>query len=106
MSGVTVDVAVDGSLVRIACRGEVDLANVADVEDGIFSAITNLVTAVSVDLTDVVYIDSAGLQVLFGLAARLRVLQTDLEVVAPVGSPARRAVELSGLGSLVPLRPS
>jgi anti-sigma B factor antagonist/stage II sporulation protein AA (anti-sigma F factor antagonist) len=102
---LTIDVTEEGGAVVVTLAGEVDLANAAEVEARLFSAITNLVTTVSVDLTRTEYIDSAGLQVLFALAARLRVLQIELDLLAPPGSPARRAVELSGLDSLAPLRP-
>jgi stage II sporulation protein AA (anti-sigma F factor antagonist) len=100
-----VDVEVDGGLVRIAVRGEVDLANADAVEDQIAAAITNQVACVSVDLGEVDYIDSAGLRIFFSLAPRLSALQIDLEVVAAVDSPSRRVIEVSGLASLVPLQP-
>jgi anti-anti-sigma factor len=100
-----VDVTVDDGSVRIAVGGEVDLANAATVEAQIMAAITNQVTSVSVDLRELDYMDSAGMRILFSLASRLAGLQIALEVVAPVGSPARRLVEVSGLASLVALRP-
>jgi anti-anti-sigma factor len=100
-----VDVTVDDAHVRIAVAGEVDLANAATVEDQIVAAITNQVTSVAVDLGGVDYMDSAGMRILFSLASRLAGLQIALEVVAPVACPARRLVEVSGLASLVALRP-
>jgi anti-anti-sigma factor len=105
MTIADVDVTVDDGSVRIAVGGEVDLANAATVEAQIVAAITNQVTSVSVDLRDLDYMDSAGMRILFSLASRLAGLQIALEVVAPVGSPARRLVEVSGLASLVALRP-
>jgi len=106
MTAARVDVAVEGGLVRIAVGGEVDLANATAVEEQIVAAITNQVTCVSVDLGEVEYIDSAGLRIFFSLVPRLAALQIALELVAPVGSPSRRVVEVSGLASLVPLQPS
>jgi anti-anti-sigma factor len=100
-----VDVTVDHGSVRIAVSGEVDLANATAVEDQIVAAITNQVASVSVDLGAVDYMDSAGMRILFSLASRLAGLQIGFEVVAPVGSPARRLVEVSGLAPLVALRP-
>jgi anti-anti-sigma factor len=100
-----VDVTVDDGNVRIAVAGEVDLANAAAVEDQIVAAITNQATSVSVDLGEVDYMDSAGMRLLFSLASRMAGLQIALEVVAPVGSSARRLVEVSGLPSFVALRP-
>jgi anti-anti-sigma factor len=105
MTTALVDVIVDDGSVRIAVSGEVDLANAAAVEDEIVAAITNQATSVSVDLGAVDYMDSAGMRILFSLASRLAGLQIGLEVVAPVGSSARRLVEVSGLAPLVALRP-
>jgi anti-anti-sigma factor len=105
MTTAAVDVTVDDGSVRISVSGEVDLANATAVEDQVVAAITNQATSVSVDLGDVDYMDSAGLRILFSLASRLAGLQIALEVVAPVGSSARRLVEVSGLASLVVLRP-
>ena len=101
----TADVAVHpaGTTVHIAVGGEIDLANVGVVEEQIAEAITNQVTAVTIDLGALSYIDSAGLHVLFSLVARLEVLQIALSVHVPPGSLARRVLELSGFGALVDL---
>ncbi|MGH2475544.1 MAG: STAS domain-containing protein [Candidatus Limnocylindrales bacterium] len=105
MTTAIVDVTVDDTSVRIAVSGEVDLANAAAVEDEVVAAITNQAASVSVDLGAVDYMDSAGMRILFSLASRLAGLQIGLEVVAPVGSSARRLIEVSGLAPLVALRP-
>ena len=62
-------------------------------------------TAVRIDLTDVTFIDSTGLRVLFALVTTLERLQVDLELQAPESSPARKVIDLSGLSSLVRLVP-
>jgi stage II sporulation protein AA (anti-sigma F factor antagonist) len=105
MTEATVTVRDRGASIEIVVGGEVDLANASTVEREIQAAITNHITAVSIDLSDVGYMDSAGLRVLFDLAARLPVLQIDFELVTPVGSPARRVMELSGLPRLVAIKP-
>lgn len=91
----------DETSVEIAMSGEIDLSNAVSVQDGVFSAITNHLVSVRIDLSGVTYLDSAGLRILFALADRLRLLQTSCTVVAPVGSPTRRVIELSGLDNLV-----
>jgi len=90
--------------VHIAIAGEIDLANAAVVEEEIFAAVDNSATRVTIDLTDLLYVDSSGLRILFELANRLQTLQTAMVVIAPPGSPSRRVVEISGLGSFVELR--
>lgn len=105
MTDARVQVAADGGAVRIALGGEIDMANAALVEEEISAAITNQVTMVSIDLSDVTYLDSAGLRVLFALVDRLPTLQIALELISPLNSPARRIVELSGLTGIVSVKP-
>lgn len=103
MTTATVDAAADGGVVRVAVTGEVDLSNAGDVERSILASVSNEATGVLIDLTGVVYLDSAGLRVLYSLAARLDVLQIGLEVTAPPGSVAHHVIELTGLASVVHL---
>jgi anti-anti-sigma factor len=100
-----VEAAAEDGRVRIVVRGEVDLQNAGDVEAQLTEAISNQATMVSIDLSDVGYLDSAGLRVLFHLVDRLATLQIGVELIAPLGSPSRRVIELSGLAALVPLDP-
>jgi stage II sporulation protein AA (anti-sigma F factor antagonist) len=58
-----------------------------------------------VDLTQVTYIDSIGMRVLFGLATSLQTAQIGLKLIAPIGSPARRLIEISGLDVIVDVEP-
>ncbi|MFF5990807.1 STAS domain-containing protein [Prauserella flavalba] len=95
----------DAGAIEIAVTGEVDLSNCEVVQDDIFAAITNHLLTVRLNLAGVTYLDSAGLRILFALAERLRLLQTECQVMAPFGSASRRVIELSGLSNLVELRP-
>ncbi|RBM17978.1 anti-sigma factor antagonist [Prauserella sp. PE36] len=95
----------DTGTVEIAITGEVDLSNCEVIQDDIFAAISNHLVTVRLDLAGVTYLDSAGLRILFALVERLRLLQTECQIMAPFGSASRRVIELSGLGSLVELRP-
>ena len=105
MTDATVKIAASGGLVRIVLEGEIDLANARWVGEEMTSAITNQATAAVVDLSGVGYIDSAGLHVLFELAARLPTLQIALELIAPLGSQVRRVMEICGLTTVVPVKP-
>jgi anti-anti-sigma factor len=88
----------------IRLDGEIDLANAATVEMQLREVITNRTRSVSIDLSELDYLDSAGLRILFALVDRLELLQIALDVTVSAGSPARRAVELSGLGAVVAVR--
>ena len=89
--------------VRIALAGEIDMDNARQVEQTIIGAISNQLTAVTIDLSGLAYIDSAGIRVLFTLANRLTILQVALRLVVPEGSPVRKVIELSGMAAAVPV---
>jgi anti-anti-sigma factor len=91
---------------RIDVAGEVDLDNAGAFEQRLQDVITNSARSVVLDLGGLAYLDSAGLRTLFTLANRLELLQVGLELVVPVGSPVRKAVELVGLGEVVTIRTS
>jgi len=96
MTIANVSVRTDGTSVFVTIAGEIDIDNADDVEQQIHNAIDNRTTKVGLDLTYLDYMDSSGLRILFNLASRLKVLQIDFDVVAPPGTPTRRALELAG----------
>jgi anti-anti-sigma factor len=100
-----VEVERTGETVRITISGEIDLANVADLETQVLGAISNQLTHVVVDLGKVSYIDSAGLRVLFVLGSRLTTLQIGFRLLVPLHSAVRKVVDLSGLGVLASIEP-
>ncbi|MBN9107394.1 MAG: STAS domain-containing protein [Pseudonocardia sp.] len=91
----------DPGRLEIALSGEIDLQNAGAVERQLDDLVSNTTESVTIDLTRLTYLDSAGLRVLFGLASRLELLQVHLELRVPRGSVVRRAVEVSGLGEVV-----
>jgi anti-anti-sigma factor len=93
----------DGATVRIDIGGEIDLENAETVEDQLSAAIPNETTSVTLGLADLRYLDSAGLRVLFALAARLEVLQIELRVDVPPGALTRRVLQLSGFEGVAAL---
>lgn len=105
MTAAKVETSAEDGSMHITLSGEIDLANAAVVEDEIRAAVSNQPTTVSVDLTDLTYMDSAGIRILFVLASRLQALRSVLELIVPLDSPTRRIVELSGFESLATLRP-
>ena len=105
MTKATVLVHPEHASVSIVLSGEIDLENAATVEEQLSTAIPNHLTSVTLDVSGLDFIDSVGLRILFALAARLDVLQIDLRVVAPVGSLARRVLQLSGFEAIVELQP-
>jgi anti-anti-sigma factor len=92
--------------IRVAVAGEIDMDNATEVEQQILDVISNQVTAVTLDLSGLDYIDSAGLRVLFTVGARLRTLQIALQLLVPDESPIRRVIDLSGVPAAVAVLPS
>ena len=101
----TVNTRAEGASIQITLSGEIDLANAASVEHELRAAVSHQTSAVSVDLTDLAYIDSTGIRILFTFASRLKPLRIMLCLVVPLDSPTRRLIELSGFESLAMLQP-
>jgi anti-anti-sigma factor len=94
----------DGSI-HIALSGEIDLDNAATIEDELHAAISHQPSAVSVDLTNLTYMDSVGISILFGLVSQLKPLHIKLKLIVPLDAPTRRLIEISGFESLASLQP-
>jgi len=99
---MTVEHDSDGTA-RIALAGEIDMDNARQVEQQITGAISNQMTAVTLDLSGIDYIDSAGLRVLFTLGSRLSTLQIALRLLVPERSTVRRVIDLSGMAAAIPV---
>ena len=82
-----------------AVRGELDVAAVPDLEEALEAAIRDSVGAFVVDLTDVAFIDSSGLQALLRARALLGREDRALVLVCPHG-PVRRVFELAGVSDV------
>jgi anti-anti-sigma factor len=103
MTVAMADAGADNGSVRIRLSGDVDRANVGAIEEQIRAAVSGRRTAVSVDLRDVSYIDSAGKRLLFDVASQLQESYIVMELIVPFDSSTRRLIELSGLQSLAAL---
>lgn len=75
-------------------NGEIDLANAPQARHDLL-AMASDAEAFVVDLSEVPYLDSAGVRVLFQLARELRQRDRPLLVTLPVGSPLRRILKVT-----------
>jgi anti-anti-sigma factor len=100
LSRVHVAVHTEGAIVRATVAGEIDLGNADQLQAALVDAIDNTTEHVELDLTNVAYVDSAGLHVLSTLVNRLRLMQVTWRIVAPPRSPARFAIEVAGLAAI------
>jgi anti-anti-sigma factor len=92
----------DGARV-VHVRGEIDLFNAAEVTNAIAAAVPSDASLVVLDLSDTAYLDSAGISMLFQLAARLRYSRRELRLVVPTEAPIRRMIELTNVNRVVPI---
>jgi anti-sigma B factor antagonist len=88
-------------IVVAGVTGEIDLSNTAGIERVIAEAMTNEELALILDLSQVDYLDSAGIQLLYQLRERLRVRSQVLRLVIPASSPANHALKLAGISRYI-----
>ena len=92
-----VELELRDSVLVARLTGEVDLSNARGIEDAIVVATPNHTSAVIVDLSQLGYLDSAGIQLLYRLREQLQVRGQDLRLVLPASSPAADALKLAGV---------
>jgi anti-anti-sigma factor len=91
----------------IAIHGEIDLSNGDRLQrEADKAADEGENHGVAIDLTEIEYIDSRGLLLLFHLARRLRDKRVPFSLIAPPDSIAGRLLELVQIEELAPVRPS
>lgn len=77
--------------------GDIELANAESIGTAIIEAVAKDPMALVVDLTDVEYLDSAGIQLIYKLRESLRARGQVLRLVAPRSSPTHDALRLAGV---------
>src|SRR5437868_5741264 len=77
--------------------GEIDLSNAEDVRAAIVGALPNHSLALVLDLSSVVYMDSATVRLIYHLREDLRARGQALRLVVPTASPANDALRLAGV---------
>ena len=79
-----------------ALDGELDTANVGDVGARLRRLAENRAMRLVVDLSEVTYIDSAGINLLFAVGEEMRGRQQELHLVVRSGSPIERMLRIAG----------
>jgi stage II sporulation protein AA (anti-sigma F factor antagonist) len=104
MSGLS-QIAIErqGDVIFATLAGEIDPSNARSLASDLNDAVPNDAMAVVLDLADVRYLDSSGVQLLFELAERLAARQQRLAVAVPPDAPARRVLEIVALDVTAPV---
>lgn len=91
----------DGRVVIARLTGELDLSNTANIGGAVAESIPNAALALILDLSDVEYLDSAGIHLIYDLREKLRARGQRLQLVIPSDSPAGDALRLAGVSGHV-----
>jgi anti-anti-sigma factor len=92
-----------GELVIARVTGELDLAGAPRIEESVREAVPTSARALVIDFSDLDFIDSSGVAMLFSLARRLGGRRQQLHVVAPDGGPVARVLEIVEFGQAAPV---
>ena len=91
----------EGDLHVLSLTGEIDLANAADVDAELRRIEATDAEVILVDLSGVSFIDSTGLKVLIGAAARTR--DTGRLLLEHPSPAVMRLLHIAGVAGLLPL---
>ena len=92
----------DGQLVA-ALNGDIDVAEVDRVSSQILAAVQNDVRAVVIDLSQVSYLDSTGIQMMFDLIRRFHSSRQAVGIVVPVSSPLSTLLKITHVHEACPV---
>ena len=84
----------------VRLSGEIDLSNAEALGAAAESAVSNRARGLVLDLSEVTFLDSTGLRLVFRLARRLRDRQQALRLVVPDGARIARLLMMSGVASV------
>jgi anti-anti-sigma factor len=86
----------------VEVKGELDLSTVSRWEENV-EAVGRDATVIVLDLSEVGFVDSAGVRTLFRLARTAKDQGARLVIVAPHDGPVRRLLDILGIESMTPL---
>lgn len=92
-----------GDVVIAAFDGEIDSSNAAELRLALSERLPASATALLLDLSNVTYLDSSGIQLLFDLGRRLAARRQSIRLVVPSDAPMRRVLELCAVESIAPM---
>ncbi len=84
-------------------EGEIESVNADQLRGALGQRLTNESSGLVLDLTQAAYLDSAGVELLFDLARRLRTHRQRLRLVVPAEAPMRRVLDLCDIQEVAPM---
>jgi len=95
----------DGTVIAIL-DGELDASSVGEVAVVLRRLVENRVHRLVVDLEKVIYMDSAGINLLYAVGGDLSARQQQLHLVVVPGSPIERTLKIVGADRAFPAHAS
>lgn len=103
ISGARVSVREHEGCTVAVLSGEIDIANAAEVRGKLLAGISNAFPGLVLDLSDLAYVDSQGVQLILELAERMRVRRLRLRIVMPDRSVVKRILVLTHVDQVAPI---
>jgi anti-anti-sigma factor len=94
-----------GEVVVARVTGELDVSRAPRMGDEILDAVPTSAVGLVVDFSDLEFIDSSGIAMMFGLARKLSARRQELRVVSPRGEPVARVLEIVDFERAAPMFP-
>lgn len=84
-------------------EGDIDISNTNDLGEALLEAVGNKALGLVLDLSDVSYLDSAGVHLILRLGSQLKKRRQELRAVVLADAPLKDVLEVSAVDKLVPL---
>jgi anti-sigma B factor antagonist len=97
MNLADLQLSIEDRIVTARVAGEIDISNGPQLAAGILRATPNEAHGVILELSEVNYLDSAGIHLLYRLRESLRTRGQVLKVVIPPDSVVRSSLRLAGV---------
>ena len=82
-------------------NGEVDMSNAGELKNALLRAITNETLGVVIDLSEVAYLDSAAIHLLYELRDQLKTRGQEIRLVVPSDAPVGDTLRLADVPAAV-----
>jgi anti-anti-sigma factor len=102
---VEVQIEEGDDVVVARLTGELDISGADSTGQRIAEAVPSSARGVVVDMSDLDFIDSSGVSMLFALARRVGSRRQELRVVAPEGTPVARVLQIVEFDRAAPVHP-
>jgi anti-anti-sigma factor len=106
MNLADMDMKVRDGLLLARVAGEIDLSNAGAIRSSLVREMSNDLLGLVLDLTDLTYLDSAGIRVIYELREDLGTRGQEMRLVVPEGSLVSTTLELVDASSVVGYAPN